>query len=615
MKSEYKTSFWEETDLYMEKWFVATKRAPFQEIAARFGIDQVTARIIRNRDIVGDEAIEEYLSAGLDRLNDPSLLSGASQAAVLLKKKAEEKKKIRIIGDYDIDGVCATYILYQALRSVGADVDYEIPDRMKDGYGLSQHLIELAFDENADTVLTCDNGISAIEQIRYARQLGMTVIVTDHHEPLYEELPEDGSLGGKSSGTGRKWLLPPANCLVDPKLPGDPYPCKEICGAVVAWKVVQLLYALYGRSPDEYLAFLPYAAFATVGDVMDLRDENRIIVRHGLKALESIEDPGMRSLIQECGLENRRLCGWHIGFMLGPCINASGRLDTARRSLKLLLSDSMSQAIPLAQDLKTLNEERKNLTEKGVRDAVAQIEDSCRKDEPVLVLYLPGCHESIAGIVAGKIRERYYRPVFVLTESTKPGYLKGSGRSIEVYHMFDGLVRCASLLDKFGGHAMAAGLTLREENLELFRKQLNAQCGLSDEDLTEKVMIDVPMPLSYIREDLIEELYRLEPFGKGNEKPVFAVKNLIVRNARIIGKNRNGFRFLAVSENGFGMDAVYFGDIPALMNYLTVKYGTTQVERMMQGRESAVRLSVTYYPVINEYMGRKTLEISVSRYM
>lgn len=585
----------------MEKWFVAAKRADFKAIAEKFGINQVTARIIRNRDIVGEEAIREYLYGGREDLHDPKLLNGTTEAALLLKDKIEQKKKIRIIGDYDIDGVNATYILYRGLQRLGAEVDYEIPDRMKDGYGLNINLIRLAYEEGVDTILTCDNGISALDQIAYAKELGMTVVVTDHHEPLFEE--QDGE---------KVWKLPRADVLIDPKLPRCTYPYKKICGAVVAWKLIQMLYIVFGRKEREADGFLPFAAIATVGDVMDLDGENRIIVKLGLRDLETTQNPGLRALIRAAGLEDAELTSYHIGFVIGPCINASGRLDTAKRSLRLLLCEDAKEANQLAAQLKQLNDERKDLTAKGVEQAVNQIESTSLKEDRVLVVYLPDCHESIAGIIAGRIRERYHKPVFVLTDGQD--CVKGSGRSIETYSMFDEMIRCQDLFLKFGGHPMAAGLSLEKENVPVFRRRINELCRLTEEDFVEKVMIDVPMPLDYITEDLIEEFHVLEPFGKGNTKPLFAEKNLKLQKAAVLGKNRNVLKFTMYNQNGTAMEAMYFGDVEQMQEYLAKKYGEEELQKLFLGRANEMYLSVTYYPTVNEFRDRKTLQIVIQNY-
>lgn len=576
----------------MEKWFVAAKKADFQSIGKKFCIDPVTARLIRNRDVVGDAAIKEYLYGGRESLGNPHLLKDCDKAAEIVKKKIEERKKIRIIGDYDIDGVNATYILYKGLTRCGARVDVEIPDRMKDGYGLNHNLIRLAYEEGVDTILTCDNGIAATAEIAGAKELGMTVVITDHHE-LQEELP-------------------PADAIVNPKQPDCTYPYKSLCGAAVAYKLVICLYEICGIPAGEADAFLEFAAIATVGDVMDLTGENRIIVKEGLKLLNHTENPGLKALICANGLQESVISSYHIGFVLGPCINASGRLDTAKRALTLLLEEDRRKAEELAQTLKELNDERKAMTRKGLEKAVELIENSSMKEDKVLVVYLPECHESLAGIIAGRIRERYHKPVFVLTDAAEG--VKGSGRSIEVYNMFAEMSRCAELFSKFGGHPMAAGLSLPRENVEIFRERINEMSVLTEEDFIPKIMIDVPMPVSYITEQLVEELSVLEPFGKGNTKPVFAEKNLNILSARILGKNKNVIKMQVLNAAGTVLDAMYFGDVDVFRNYLDEKFGYTETEKLFQGRENAVTLSVTYYPGINEFRGNRTLQIVVQNY-
>ena len=584
----------------MEKWYVAAKRADFQAIGEKFHIDQVIARIIRNRDVVGDEAIDEYLNGTLEHLHSPELLNGCREAADLLLKKIEQKKKIRIIGDYDIDGVNATYILYRGLRRLGARVDYEIPDRMKDGYGLNIHLVELARGEGADTILTCDNGITALEQTEYAKKLGMTMIITDHHEPLYEE--KEGE---------KFWKLPRADVLIDPKLESCRYPFKKLCGAAVAWKLIQMLYQISGLDPMA-LEFLPFAAIATVGDVMDLEGENRIMVKWGLKALEETKNPGLRALIRETGLEGSSLSAYHIGFVIGPCINASGRLDTAKRSLRLLLAEDEAEARELAVELKQLNDERKDLTARGVEQAVMKIEHTPLGKDRVLVVYLPGCHESIAGIIAGRIREKYHKPVFVLTDGTD--CVKGSGRSIETYSMFDEMVKCQDLFLKFGGHPMAAGLSLPGDKVEEFRRRINEACTLTEEDFVEKVMIDVPMPIDYITEELIGQLSLLEPFGKGNTKPLFAERDLKIQTCSILGKNKNVVKMTVWNQGGTAMEALYFGDVETFLEDLQKKWGREAVEKLLMGQSTDITLSITYYPSVNEFRGRRTLQIVIQNY-
>ena len=607
-----------------EKWYVAAKKADFQGIAKRFGIDPVTARIIRNRDVVGDDEIRQYLYGTRAELGDPAQLQGGLEAASLLKQKIEAGKKIRIIGDYDIDGVNSTYILYRALTRCGAQVDYEIPDRMKDGYGLNISLLKLALEEGIDTVLTCDNGISAIAEIAYAKENGMTVIVTDHHEPLFEEVPEEAraETAQPQTDTARRipspdgariFRLPPADVLVNPKQPNCRYPYKKLCGAAVAWKVVCLLYRLYGME-EEAEQFLQFVGFATVGDVMELDGENRILVKEGLKQLRSTQNYGWRALIQANNLDFDTLNSYHIGFVLGPCINASGRLDTAKRSLRLLLAKDAAEAELLAARLKQLNDERKELTQAAVDLACEQIDGSTEANDRVLVVYLPDCHESIAGIVAGRIRERYGKPTFVVTNAEAEDEAKGSGRSIEAYSMFEEMVKCQDLFRKFGGHPMAAGFSLPRSRIDEMRRRLNENCTMTEEDMAEKIMVDVPMPINYIRESLVEELSVLEPFGNGNEKPLFAERHLKLLSARILGKNANVLKLQVANATGCTMEALYFGIPDNILSYLTDKYGKNEVQKLLWGKVNQIEMDLTYYPSINEYQGRRTLQIVIKNF-
>lgn len=576
----------------MEKWMISAKKADFQGIAERFHIDQVTARLIRNRDVVGDGAVEEYLHGNLSHLHDPWLLKGMDRSAEILESKIREGRKLRVIGDYDIDGVNATYILYRGLCACNAIVDMDIPDRMKDGYGINEHLIQRAFDCGVDTIVTCDNGIAAVKEIAYAKELGMTVVVTDHHEP--------------------QETVPQADAIINPKQDGCTYPYKNLCGASVALKLIQCLYERFEIPPAKWEPFLENAAFATVGDVVDLTGENRILVREGLKRLNHTENIGLRALISVNSLTESMINSYHLGFVLGPCINASGRLDTAKKAVKLLLAEDSTEAMALANDLKELNDERKDMTQKGLLEAVDMINSSELSKDRVLVVYLPSCHESLAGIIAGRIRERYYRPVFVLTEGEEG--VKGSGRSIETYNMFEELCKVSDLFTKFGGHPMAAGLSLPKENVDIFRRRINEGTSLTEEDLIPKIMIDVPMPLDYISEKLVEELSVLEPFGKANTKPLFADRKLRIRSARVIGRNRNVLKMQVQNAAGCVMEALYFGDLEVFQGYVAEKFGESELERLLQGRESDVSLSMTYYPSINEFRGNRTLQIVVQNY-
>lgn len=564
---------------------VAAKRADFKGIGERFGIDQVTARIIRNRDVIGEKAIEKYLHGSRKDFYSPWLLKDMEKAVAILQEKIENRNRIRIIGDYDIDGVMSTYILLESLRGLGCDVDMMIPNRITDGYGINEHLIEQAWQEGRDTIITCDNGIAAVTQIRKAKDLGMTVIVTDHHEVPFEDL--EG---------GRKEILPPADAIVNPKQKACSYPFAGLCGAVVAMKVMEALYEKMAPEVDLVDKMLPFAGIATIGDVMDLQDENRILVKEGLQRLHHTTNLGLQELIRVNNLEPENISPYHIGFILGPCLNASGRLDTAKRALQLLLADSREEAAVLAGDLKNLNESRKEMTAQGLEKAIEQVESTSMMEDTVLVVFLPECHESLAGIIAGRLRERYHKPSFVLTRGEEG--VKGSGRSIESYSMYEKLCECKEYLTKFGGHPMAAGLSLEEENVERFRRKLNEQSGLTEEDLVEKVTIDVPMPIHYIRKDLVQELSLLEPFGKGNEKPLFAQKNLWISQMRVFGKNRNVVKMRLTDENGYPMDGVYFGN------------GDEFAE---EGRGKR-KISIVYYPDINMYQGRESLQVIIRHY-
>ena len=569
----------------MEKWMIYSKKADFQKIAEKFGIDPVIARLIRNRDVQDMEDIRFYLHGTLKELPSPWKMKDIDKAVEILKKKITQKKRIRIIGDYDIDGVTATCILLKGLSRLGADVDTYIPDRVKDGYGMHEQLIDKALEDRVDTILTCDNGIAAAEEIAYARKEGITVIITDHHDVPFRD-----------TENGRMWIIPEADAVINPKQSDCPYPNKNICGAVVAWKLIWALYEASGIEKNEIWDFLEFAAIATVGDVMDLQGENRIIVKEGLKKLSNTSYKGLKALIRVNNLEGAEITAYHVGFVLGPCINASGRLDTAARALELLCADNLEMAMKLADDLYDLNQSRKAMTEQGKEQAIQTIENSQMNEDRVLVVYLSECHESLAGIIAGRIREVYNKPVFVLTKSSEG--VKGSGRSIEAYSMYEELVKCRDLLTQFGGHPMAAGLSMEEKNVEAFRRRLNENCTLTEQELIPKIMIDVPMPISYLTKQLTEQLKVLEPFGKGNTKPLFAQKNLRAMGIRILGRNRNVAKMLLMDEHGNKIDAVYFGEASEFVTFV-------------QTHET---ISVTYYPEINVYQGRETLQIVIKNY-
>ena len=562
-----------------------TKRADFSGIAAQFHISPVTARIIRNRDVEGETAIDRYLNGTLDQLYNPHLMKDMDKAASLILEKIQAGARIRIVGDYDIDGVCSTYLLYRGLSRCGGHVDYQIPERIRDGYGINESIIRKAKEDGIDTIVTCDNGITALEQVRLAKELGMTVIVTDHHEVVRAE---DGSQ-----------ILPEADAVVNPHRDDCPYPFAGICGGVVAYKLVQVLYEQNRIPEQEWKDMLEFAAIATVGDVMKLQDENRIIVRWGLKQIPHTASAGLRALVEACGLDICNLTAYHIGFVIGPCLNASGRLKTAQLALELLLCEAGTpadlRAEEMAAELKLLNEERKDMTQAGMEQAFEQV-DTELADDDVLVVYLPDCHESLAGIIAGRVREAYNKPSFVLTKGED--CVKGSGRSIESYHMYRALCGVQDLLLKFGGHPMAAGFSLKEENVGEFRRRLNEQSTLTREDFIPKIWIDVAMPLEYISEALVNELKSLEPFGQGNEKPQFAQKNLRIRSLRALGRNNNAVRMTVVTEQGRPMEAMVF----------------TEADKFVEEAKNSRSMDVIYYPDINEYNGNRTLQIVVRAY-
>ena len=569
----------------MEKWVVAAKKADFNLIGRQFHIDPVIARLIRNRDMVGEEKIKEYLLGTIDTIPSPWLMKDMKKAVDILEKKIQQQAKIRIIGDYDIDGVTSTYILLKGLTRIGANVDTYIPDRVADGYGIHEHLIDRAESDKIDTIVTCDNGIAASAEIQMAKEKGMTVIVTDHHEIPYRE--ENGE---------RRVILPPADAILNPKQYDCLYPNKNLCGAVVAFKYITALYERFDIQKKELEDYYELVAIATVGDVMDLQGENRILVKEGLRRLPNTKNKGLQELIRANNLEDSKITAYHIGFVLGPCINASGRLDTAARSLALLNAPTKEEAAKLAGDLTALNQSRKALTEKGKEEAIQLIETTELKNDRVLVVYLPECHESLAGIIAGRLREKYHKPAFVLTKGEKCA--KGSGRSIESYSMYDELVKCADLMVQFGGHPMAAGLSIEEENIEKFREQLNQNCTLTEEDLRPKIVIDVAMPISYITKELLEQISLLEPFGKGNVKPIFAQKGLRVLDSNIIGKNKNVVKLKLLDPQGAIIEGIYFGEADDFMNYIREKDS----------------ISVTYYPEINRFRGRESLQIIIQNY-
>ena len=585
----------------MERWVLLRKGADFEAIGKKYQISPRLACLIRNRDVIGEEAVDRYLNGTISDLYDGMLMKDMDKAIDILKEKILEDKKIRVIGDYDIDGVNATYILLEGLERLGADVDSDIPDRISDGYGLNRHLVERAYEAGVDTLITCDNGIAAADEIAYGKEMGMTVIVTDHHEVPFDE--HDGE---------KRYRIPPADAVMDPKQPACLYPFKGLCGAAVAYKMMEALWESMGKDSADLDDLIENVAIATIGDVMDLEDENRIFVKEGLQMLRRTKNPGLKALIECTGIDKNSLNSYHIGFVLGPCINASGRLDTAKRALELLRAGTQKEADILAGDLKALNDSRKDMTEEAVKQAEEQVETTTISKDKVLVVYLPDCHESLAGIVAGRIRENYYKPVFVLTDAEEG--VKGSGRSIDGYHMYEELNKCKELLTKFGGHRLAAGLSLPKENVGKFREMLNKNCTLTEEEMKEKVTIDMEMPFGCVTEGLVKELELLEPFGKGNTKPVFAARDVTLLGARILGKDRNVLKLQVQDVNGCRIEAMLFHHADDFLGKLEEQYGKTEVEALLKGRGRQIRISMTYYPDINEYMGKKTPQIVVTHY-
>lgn len=582
-----------------EKWMLRTKKADFNEIGRKFKVDPLIARLIRNRDIVLEEDIKKYLYGNKEDMYSPYLLKDMEKAVSILEEKIKNQSKIRIISDYDVDGVISNYVLYRGLQEIGADVDYEIPDRINDGYGINERMVIKAVEDGIDTILTCDNGIAAINQIALAKENGLTVIITDHHDvPFIMQ-------------EGRKIeQLPKADAVINPKQKECSYPFDKICGATVAYKLIQALYEKRGLEHDFYLEYL---AIATVCDVVDLTDENRIIVKEGLKLLNATKNLGIKALIGENFKEKPELNAYHLGFIIGPCVNAAGRLEHAGEGLSLLLAKDEEEAMDKARHLKILNDERKSLTEQGVEKAIELVETTNIKDDKVLVIYLTDCHESLAGIIAGRIREKYNKPVIVLTRS-KEG-VKGSGRSIDEYSMFEKLSECRDYLDKFGGHPMAAGLSLKEENIDRFRKALNDNSGLTEENLIKKVYIDIKMPFYYISEHIIHQIECLEPFGKANEKPVFAESDVKITEARILGENKNVLKLKLATDAGGTIEGICFKNtMEELLNQIKEKYGMDEVDKMFERRENAVRLRIIYYPSINSYKGKKTLQVTINNF-
>lgn len=586
-----------------ERWRLYAKKADFAAISKAYGINQVTARIMRNRGVETKEEIESYLKGDLDYLSDPALMKDADKAASLLEAAIANNELIAISSDFDNDGIFSGLLLKEAIIELGGRAAIFTPNRVMEGYGVNSRIVEEANANGASVLLTCDNGIAAFEAIDEAKKLGMTVIVTDHHEVPFEE--HDGK---------KIYLLPKADAIVDPKQEDCAYPFKSLCGTGVAYQLMTLLFRRMKRTMSRQEIFLQYTAIATVADVMELVGENRILVRKGLSYLNHTNHIGLRALMEVCGISPEQVRAYHIGFILGPCFNAAGRLDTIVHALALLESKDYDQALALAGELWAMNEERKELTRVGTERAVELIEHATWKDEHVYLVYIKDCHESVAGIIAGRLRERYYRPVLVFTDASEEGQIKASGRSIDDYDMFTELSAFRNLFLRFGGHKMAAGLTMEKKNLEILRDGLNARCTLTQTQLMPLVMIDAAMPLGYISEEVIADLEKLEPFGRANEKPLFAQQHLSVLRLSRIGKNRNVVKMSVMGPEGIIMDALYFGDTDVFFDFLEEEYGRDNVAAALRGMRNTIDIGVTYYPQINEFQGKRSLQIVIQNY-
>lgn len=585
-----------------ERWFIKNIKADYKYISKKYALTELISRLIVNRNIINDEMIKSYIRPDFDKLHNPREMKDLEKAAEILIEKIKQNKKIRIVGDYDVDGVISIYILYTALKRCKANVDYEIPDRIKDGYGININIIKQAKEDAIDTILTCDNGISAIEPIKHAKDLGITVIVTDHHDVPFIE--DENKI--------RKFISSNADAIINPKQKECDYKFKQLCGAGVAFKLVEVLYEKLNIDKKECYKLAEFLAIATVCDVVDLVDENRIFVKKGLELINNTTNLGLQELIRECELSEKNLSVYHLGFIIGPCINACGRLDSAKKGLKLLLSEEEDEAVKLAKELVKLNEERKDMTIKGVETAIEIIEMNGMIDDKVFVIYIPDVHESLAGIIAGRIREKYNVPTLIVTKSENG--IKGSGRSIEEYNMFEELVKCKDLLQNFGGHPMAAGFSLKEEHLDEFRRRLNKNTILNDEDLLRKITIDCVLPLDSINYELIDDLEKLEPFGKANSKPLFAEKNINILKAMVLGKNRNVLKFKLKTKLNKLIDAVYFGDIDEFEQEINNKYGKEELQKLYNGEYNDVSMDLVFYPSINEYNGNTSIQIVVQNY-
>lgn len=582
-----------------EKWLLRNRKVDLKAMSDKYKISQLLCKLMVNRDITDDNIINSYINPIYENLHSPKTMKDIALAVDIIKRKIQENKKIRIIGDYDVDGIISVFILYTSLKECGANVDYEIPDRIKDGYGINENIVKIAYDEDVDTIITCDNGISAIDQIQYAKNLGLTVIVTDHHDVPFVE--ENGV---------RTFVSSQADAIINPKQIECEYEFKSICGAGVAFKLMEVLYEELGMNKEECYKLIEFVAIATVCDVVDLIDENRIFVKNGLNMLNNTTNIGIKALKKASGLEDKEITVYHLGFVIGPCLNASGRLDSAKKGLELLLMENYEDAENLAQEIVDLNDARKDMTKEGVDRAINIIDSTEITNDKILVVYIPDIHESLAGIVAGRIKEKYNKPTIILTKSEDG--VKGSARSIEEYNMFEGLLACKELLDKFGGHPMAAGLSLQEDKVDELRKELNNKCKLTDEDLIRKIMIDASLPLEYLNINLIKELDVLEPFGKGNAKPVFGVRDVKVTKAMLLGKDKNILKLRLLTNNNLTIDAMIFNDLENFENKVIEKYGNEGLDNLYNKSNNNISMDFTFYPSINEWNGNKSIQIIVN---
>ena len=582
-----------------EKWLLRNRKVDLKAMSEKYKISQLLCKLMVNRDIIDGNIINSYINPVYKYLHSPKTMKDVVIAVDIIKRKIQENKKIRIIGDYDVDGIISVFILYTALKKCGANVDYEIPDRIKDGYGINENIVKVAYDEGVDTIITCDNGISAIDQIQYAKDLGLTVIVTDHHDVPFIE--KDGV---------RTFLSSQADAIINPKQIECEYKFKSICGAGVAFKLMEALYEEIGMDKEECYKLIEFVAIATVCDVVDLIDENRIFVKNGLEMLNNSKNIGINALKKACGLEDKEITAYHLGFVIGPCLNASGRLDSAKKGLELLLMEDDEEAKNLAKEIVDLNDARKNMTKEGVDRAINIIDSTDINNDKILVVYIPDIHESLAGIVAGRVKEKYNKPTIILTKSEEG--VKGSARSIEEYNMFEGLLACKELLDKFGGHPMAAGLSLQEDKVDELRIALNNKCELTDEDLTRKIMIDSSLPLEYLNLHLIEELNVLEPFGKGNSKPVFGVRDAKITKAMLLGKDKNVLKLKLLTNNNITIDAMIFNDLENFESKIIEKYGNEELDNLYNKSNNNIPMDFTFYPSINEWNGNKSIQIVVN---